>query len=346
MNIFKLANFNYFYVIPLFLLGIFFIYKIYIKNANFNSSFLSKMRNYKYSKLLFFIRMLFLIISFILFFVSVLRPAWGINKKIVEAKGIDIVFTLDVSQSMKALDVEKGSTDRLTLAKDMIAKFVSLHQGNRYGLVIFAGEAFVSSPLTMDNSAFLTFLDGVNYNDVGKQGTDINAALEASINRFYSEQDKNRGRSIVIISDGGEYTKYDISNFVKVVNDLNIKIFTIGVGSINGAPIPENRDVFGRVNYKKYQGKIVISKLNEKALKQIADKTDGEYFHAKKNSDLKKILNKLNLLRTTSIKTEQNVGLKDRYQYFLFPSLLFFLLYIFLGFSNELFFLVKQIINK
>ena len=342
MNIFKLANLNYFYVIPLFLLGIFFIYRIYIKNLGFNSSALSKMRNYKYSKLLFSVRMMLLLISFLFLFVSVLRPAWGTDRKTVEAKGIDVVFTLDVSQSMKALDIGKGLVDRLTLAKNMIAQFASTHPSNRYGLVIFAGEAFVSSPLTTDTSAFLTFLDGVSYNDVGKQGTDINAALRASIDRFYSEQDKKRGRSLVIISDGGEDANGDISAFAKVAGDLNIKIFTIGIGSTDGVPIPEGRDVFGHVSYKKYQGKIVTSKLNEKILKQIADETGGEYFHAKKNGDLEKIADKLSSLETSLIKTEENAGLEDRYQYFLLPSFLFFLFYIFLEFADELFFSLKQ----
>ena len=290
--------------------------------------------------------MLFLAFSFIFLFVSILRPVWGANRKTVEAEGIDIVFTLDVSQSMKALDIGNGSVDRLTLAKDMIAQFASSHPANRYGLVIFAGEAFVSSPLTTDASAFLTFLDGVSHNDVGKQGTDIDAALKASIDRFYSEQDKKRGRSVVIISDGGENASGDISAFAKVAGDLNIKIFTVGIGSTDGAPIPESRDVFGRVSYKEYQGKTVISKLNEKILKQIAEETGGEYFHAEKDGDLEKISAKLNSLETTSIKTEQNTGLEDRYQYFLLPSFLFFLLYIFLEFADELFFFMNQAIGS
>ena len=328
MDIFKIAKEYLILLAPVFLLGLFLLYKIYKNYSAFGKHGLSQMRNYKYYKKTNLFKILILLTSFVLLSISVLRPAWGIKQKTVESKGTDVVFTLDVSKSMLALD-ESGSIDRLTMAKEMISSFVSAHEENRYGLVIFAGEAFVSTPLTFDTSAFLTFLSGVDSHDVGKQGTNIEAALQASIDRFFSEQDKKRGRSVVIISDGGEEMDGDVSRFAEVARKLNIKIFTIGIGDKKGVPIPENRDVFGRVTYKKHQGETVLTKLNEEPLKKIASATNGEYFHAKNKNDLLKISKKLKEIQTSVVKTEEKIGEEDRYQYFLFPAFLFFLAFIF-----------------
>ena len=316
--------------IPLLSLAGFLIYKIYRKNKIFDTTALAKMRDYDYSKSISLLKYIFLTLCLAALFLAVLRPAWGVKKSTIEAKGTDVVFTLDVSQSMKALDLsQNGSTiSRLDAAKAMIASFISNHPENRYGLVIFAGEAFVSTPLTMDSSAFLTFLDGVDYNDVGTQGTDIGEALKASIDRFYSEQDKERGRSIVVISDGGEEAANDTAGFAKVAGQLGISIFTIGIGSTKGVPIPENTDYFGRVNYKEYQGRTVMTKLNEQPLKDIAAATGGQYFHAEKTGDLEKISRKLATLEATTLKSEAKAGREDRYQYFLLAAFLLFVFYL------------------
>ncbi len=346
MNFFKLSLFHLLYILPLLVLGVFFIYKNILKNKQFNTLGLAKMRSYRFDDRFHKLRFIFLGLCLLLLFVSVLRPVWGANSKTSSAQGVDVVFTLDVSQSMRALDVGNGSTDRLTLAKAMINKFSTLHPENRYGLVIFAGEAFVSTPLTADIDAFLTFLDGVSYNDVGTQGTNINEALKASIDRFYSEKDKERGRAVVIISDGGEEMDGDIAGFAKLSRSFNIKIFAVGIGSSDGVPIPDSTDMFGKVTHKQYQGKTVLTKLNEKILKQIASETSGEYFHAEEEKDLEKIIGKLKTLQTTSIKTEGNFGREDRFQYFLFPAFIFFLLFLFSDSEDEIFELLKKIVNN
>ncbi len=320
-----------FLMIPLFIMGLFFIYKIYLQSKQFNSASLSKMRNYEYSRINFYLKNIFLFLSFILLIFSVLRPAWGEKKSAIEVYGSDIIFTLDVSKSMNALDFEsQGRTiSRLQGAKEMIADFVAAYPQNRYGLVVFAGESFVSTPLTIDLNAFLTFLEGVDSGDVAMQGTNIAEALKASIDRFYSEQDKTRGRSIVLISDGGEKNNNDFEDFFKLIKKMNIAMFTIGVGGDREVPIPDSRDFFGRAIYKQYKGKTVMTKLEEGVLKQIADKADGKYFRIKKKDDLKKINQELKKLKATAIKSKEKTGLEDRFQYFLFPALLFFLAYIF-----------------
>ncbi len=343
MNIFNLSIIYILLTLPFLLIGLLYLYKIYVNNDLFDHSFLARMRNYQYFYWQNKLKIIFLAMSLIFLIVVLWQPAWGAKQKTIETKGVDVVFTLDVSQSMQALDVGDGNTDRLSLAKSMINDFVSKHPENRYGLVIFSGEAFVSSPLTIDAGAFLTFLSGVDYHDVSSQGTNIKAALQASINRFYSEQDKKRGRAIVIISDGGEDMQLDASDFAKVTKKLGIKIFTIGIGSTKGVPIPERRDVFGRISYKRYHGQTVLTKLNEKPLKKIAKITGGKYFHANSSGSLHKIVKELSILETSSIKSQEKIGQEDRYQYFLVVSLLFFVLYLLFNLINIDFNINKKI---
>jgi len=332
--IFRNLQFEYLLFLPFLLFGIFLVVRDMKRQRDFDKKSLVKMRNYKYSKKLSFLKKILLGLGFSLIFISILRPMWGVKKNIEEALGIDMVFTLDVSKSMRAIDMNIGSRniDRLGMAKKMIENYVIDNPSNRYGLVIFAGEAFVSTPLTLDHSAFVTFLSDVSYSDISTQGTDLNKALDASIDRFAindSEEDEQRSKSIVLISDGGEDMNGDIDNFVDTAKEMNIKIFTIGVGSTKGVPIPEGQDFFGRMNYKQFQGKTVKTKLYEKPLKDIARKTSGEYFHAKKENDLKKISKKIKNLQTSVIKRDLVGNKDDKYQYFLFPAFVFFMIYIF-----------------
>ncbi len=336
MEIFKITTLYFIILSFVFVTGSFFTYKLFQKYQFFEKGDLARMRNYKYFKKKNYLKILFLFLALSFLFISILRPVWGVKQKTIETTGTDVVFALDVSKSMKAMDID-DKTDRLSMAKEMINSFVSLHQGNQYGLIIFAGESFVSTPLTSDTSAFLTFLLGVDSKDVSVQGTNLEAVLQSSIDRFYSEQDKKRGRAVVIISDGGEDMNSDISKFAKVAKDLNIKIFTIGIGNKKGVPIPEARDVFGRTSYKKYQGKTVLTKLNEGPLKKIAKETNGEYYHVKNKNDLEKISNELKKMQISSIKTEEKIGREDYYQYFLFVSFLFFILFLFFDSLQQVF---------
>ena len=319
------------FIIPVVGLGFFIIAKNFLLQEKFNKNPLARLRNYNFSRALFLMKNIFLAISFLLIALSLLRPQWGLQKTTGSAKGIDIIFTLDVSKSMKAIDMDIDSNElsRLSMSKSMIENFIKKNPQNRYGLVIFAGEAFVITPLTIDHESFLTFLSGVTYDNVGKQGTDLSKALKASIDRFNSNDNEKRGRSIVIISDGGEVSENNFEDFAKVAEKEDINIFTIGVGDTKEVPIPEGKDFFGKIIYKKYQGKIVMTKLNEAPLKKIAKLTNGKYFHAKKKNDLEKISQDIKNLQSTIIKKQEREKKEDRYQYFLFPAFLLFCFFIF-----------------
>lgn len=347
MNLNNLHSIIGLLILPIFLSGGFLLFRVFKKQTEFDKSKFNKLRNYKPFKYQNIIKIILLSLSFLFVTISVLRPMWGYKIVRSEAKGIDMVFTLDVSKSMKALDLNngKGELDRLSMAKNMIAQFVTENPENRYGLVIFAGTAFVSTPLTLDHTAFLTFLGGVDYDDVSKQGTDLGEALKASIDRFYNEQDKERGRSIVLISDGGEDIEGDIDGFSDVAKELGIKVFAVGVGSKKGVSIPEGKDVFGRISYKTFNGEVVKTKLNEKPLKEIAEKTNGQYFHAEKVGDLEKISDDIKNLQATVLNKEEVGNKEDQYQIFLTIGFILFVLFALLNQLKDLE-NIKEKLNK
>lgn len=299
-------------------------------------------RSYAFSRRLLAFKYLCFMLALVFLGLAALRPEWGDRIVKSEGQGIDLVFVLDVSKSMKALDMSSSGqeSDRLTASKNMIAQYVSENPDNRYALVVFAGEAFVSTPLTFDNEAFLTFLGTVDYDSVSRQGTNLEEALKASISRFSATPDEERGKALILISDGGDSSSAEASGDKEVTGNFmgfaqeakkeGIRIFTIGVGSKTPVPIPSGTDFFGRVSYETYQGQPVLVKLNEKPLKDIAAAADGLYFQAAKADDLKKISSGLNGLKTSTLERSEKRQGEDRYQFFLLPSFFFFLLFIFI----------------
>lgn len=318
----------------------------YIRHLRrFNSYQVALNRSYMFSHALLYLKHGLLGLAVILLGIAVLRPQWGVKTISSESRGIDIVFTLDVSQSMRATDLSilGQDVDRLTMAKSLIQSYVEENPQNRYGLVIFAGEAFVTTPLTLDETAFLTFLEGVNYTDVREQGTNIEEALKASIERFRAQDAEKRGNAIILMSDGGEEDSGNYQEFAGVAQEEGILVYTIGIGSARGVPIPDGQDLFGRTQYKTYQGQTVYTKLNEKPLKDIASITGGSYYHAKTANDLSRIQDRLNGLKTSVLSQETGTEVEERYQLFVFSALACFLGFLFIPGDYQL---IKNIIRK
>jgi Ca-activated chloride channel family protein len=320
-----------FLIIIISLTVIWLIYQYVEKILQFDKNKISLNRSYKFSLKNFQIKYFFLALTVMFLGISLYRPQWGTKTTTSQENGIDILFTLDVSQSMKAADIKLNNQkiDRLTMAKAMMREYVQKNPQNRYGLVIFAGEAFTSTPLTSDENAFLTFLEGVNPSNIAKQGTNITAALQASVDRFKTKEQSKRGKAIIIISDGGEENEnYD--QLTNIFKQEKIIVYTIGIGTNSGAPVPEREDVFGDISYKTYQGETVISKLNDNSLKNIAKSTNGDYFHAKSVEDIDKINSKLKNLKTSIIRTEGQTSEKEeQYQIFVSAAAVLFALYLF-----------------
>jgi Ca-activated chloride channel family protein len=258
------------------------------------------------------------------------RPQWGQDMQKTQTKGLDVVFTVDVSKSMNALDFSKKGeyVSRLDATKFLVENFVSGRSGDRVGLVEFAGEGFVASPLTLDHTVFLSFLGNISSDDLGKQGTNLAEAIDMSIARLdiQSEGDEVGGKAIILFSDGDETITSDAKQMAQMAKERGIKIFTVGIGSQKGSPIPVGQDAFGNIQYKQYKGETVLSALNPQPLKEIAEITGGEYFHAQDVGDLKQLTKQLNDLPTKIIDEENITPYKERYFVFALLGTILFIL--------------------
>ncbi len=253
-----------------------------------------------------------------------------LDQKYTKTKsGIDIVIALDVSNSMRALDfsTQNQKVDRLTMAKAFITEFVANHPYDRFSLVVFAGESFVVSPLTLDHQLFLTALHQSGYRDVGIQGTDLSEALKESIRRVSIGGEVKRGKAILLITDGDETMTGGLQEVAQVAAQKSIPIISLGIGSKIGVPIPERIDAFGNIQYKKYRGETVLTKINEKPLKEIAKITNGKYFHAKEVSDLTKAEAIINPISKTMLYQTGKIHASPQFQIPISGALIGFLLW-------------------
>lgn len=279
-----------------------------------------------------------------LFFLSILflgivllRPVGGESKELARAEGIDAIFVVDVSQSMRALDFSDGrkNIDRLEMSKRMIRKFVEEHPENRYGLIIFAGEAFTVSPLTFDHDTFLTFVDGISPDDIVQQGTNLEDALHEMTDRFLSAPNDERGRLGILVTDGEEQ-KGDYQAAAKNAQKNGITLVTIGIGSEEGSRIPEGTDFYGNIIYKTHQGEVVLTHLNEAPLKEIAKLTNGTYLHPTSESEFLAIADTIDTLKKTTLEAPiSGTERPEQYRPFAILSFLCFLLALLLPFPKS-----------
>ena len=244
--------------------------------------------------------------------VALARPQFGTKLEKVERKGIDIMVCLDVSNSMLAEDIRPN---RLSRSKQALQKLIDRLTGDRIGLVAFAGKAFVQLPITSDYSAAKMFIDELSVRSVAYQGTAVGEAIETAIAAFPEtvEGEKPRSRAIILISDGENFED-DPFRAAELAKDAGIYIYSIGIGSVEGAPIPTR--VNGKADYKRdSNGNIVLTKLDNLTLQQIARKTGGVYINAtNSNLGLDKIFDKISKMEQTSSEETMVSGYEDRYE--------------------------------
>lgn len=266
---------------------------------------------------------LFLIAIFFLIF-SLLGPKWGFHWEEVSRRGVDIVIALDLSNSMLAEDVKPN---RLEWAKRKIKDLSSMVEGDRLGLVAFAGTSFVECPLTLDYGAFDIFLDYLDTDLIPVQGTAIGDAIEKSIKIF--DEKERRSKALILITDGEDHES-DPVKVAETAKAQGVKIFTIGIGREGGAPIPE-KDGSG---FKKDSGgNLILTKLDEKTLQKIALTTGGIYVRSVSGDlDLKEIYNKgiREEVEEKTIKSSKNKKWEERFQVFVFLAFLFLILEFFM----------------
>ena len=217
-----------------------------------------------------FFKGFFFILSIAFFIVALSGPKWGSHYQDVQRKGVDIIFLLDVSKSMLAQDIKP---DRLERAKREINDFIKVAEGDRVGLVVFSGDAFVQCPLTLDYGAISMFVNSINTDTVPIKGTDMGRGLSVCLDAF--DYTYATDKVIIMITDGEDNEQKGFSQAVKA-NDKQVKIFVYGIGEPEGSPIPVETGGFKKDD----KGNLVLSKLNEDNLIKIANTTDGRYVRA------------------------------------------------------------------
>lgn len=243
----------------------------------------------------------------------------GSKLKEVKREGADIIVCLDVSNSMLAQDL---SPNRLTRAKYALEKMIDMLEGDRLGLVIFAGEAYVQLPITTDYSAAKMFLEAIGPGMVPVQGTNLADAIRKASESFSTDDGKNR--AIILITDGEDHEAEAIEAAADA-GKKGIMINTIGIGSQNGVPIPlvENGTIKG---YRKdRQGQTVVTRLNSEILKAIAGKANGVYVQASQaDLGLGAVLDKVEQLDKAQLESKMYTDYEDQFQWFLGLALILF----------------------
>jgi Ca-activated chloride channel family protein len=249
------------------------------------------------------------------------NPQIGTRLEEVKREGIDIIIALDVSNSMKAEDI---SPNRLERSKQAISRLIDQLQNDRIGMIVFAGQAYVQLPITSDYAAAKLFLTTIEPEMIPTQGTCIGCAIELAEQSFVGNE--NKYKALVIITDGENHEE-DAVEAAKKSSDKGIVIHTIGMGSLEGAPIPVYKNGIQTDFLRDGDGKTVITKLEPLTLERVAAEGKGVFIQASNSNDgLSTILSQLNKMEKKSFGTKQFTGFEDRFQYFLAAGLFLLLL--------------------
>ena len=232
-----------------------------------------------------FIKLAMRTLFFALLVMAILGPSFGGAKKEVKSIGKDIMICVDLSKSMDAFDIQPT---RLEKVKNEMKKLVAAFNSDRIGLIIFGSEAFMQCPLTYDQNALNLFIETLNTGLVPVGGTDFGPPLRMALDKLADDEGRTDTKSkvIILISDGEDFGE-DTGEMVKEIENRDIRLFTLGVGTEKGGNI-----YAGNGLKKDREGNTVVTKLNSRSLRSIADKTGGEYFEINESrNDVSRLIN-------------------------------------------------------
>ena len=257
------------------------------------------------------------IIGLLFLIFSAAGPQIGTRVAPIERKGVDLVFAVDVSESMNAQDIKPS---RLEKAKFEISQIINQLKGDRIGIIVFAGSSHLYLPLTSDYEASQLFLDALDTKMIPNQGTDLSAALKTAMNVFNNEDDKFK--VMVLVTDGEDHEGKAIELASTALNN-GIITHAVGVGTVKGSLIPINNGSSN--NYKRNKnGTLITSKLNENTLIELASAGGGIYSRFNnRDSKYKEIMSAIDNMEKRSIETHIYSEYEDRYQFFATISFLF-----------------------
>lgn len=268
-----------------------------------------------------------LILALCFLMIALARPQIGTKLELAKMEGIDILIAIDTSASMLAEDLKPN---RLIAAKLAVSDLLDRLSGDRVGLVAFAGMGFVQCPLTSDYRAARMFLDTqVDLDAIPQPGTAIGEAIRLATKSFVDRESKNR--VLILLTDGEDDDSKPIEAAKNAAKE-GIRVYTIGIGSISGEPIPVF-DGNRQIGYKKdRRGEIVLSKLDENTLREIATITDGKYYRATTSgSELDAILKDISELEKGEYESRFYIDYEERFQYLLIPALILLITELLIG---------------
>ena len=269
------------------------------------------------------LKLVFLVIGIIFLVISLVNPKMGTKLKTVKREGVDVVFALDVSKSMLAEDI---APNRLEKAKQIISKIIDKLGSDRVGIIIYAGNSYPLLPITTDHAAAKMFLQNASPDMVSSQGTAINEALNLA--KTYYNNDEQTNRFLIIISDGEDHQE-ETKQVAQNMSEEGVKVYTIGVGTEKGGPIPIK--VSGSlVGYKKHKGETVVTRRKTEVLEDIANAAGGRYIDGNKTEKpVDFIENLIANAQKNEFETKQFSDYKDQFQWFIGIGIFFLLIDVF-----------------
>lgn len=268
-----------------------------------------------------------LYVGLALLIIAASGPKIGTEVREVKRQGVDLLIALDLSASMNAEDVKPS---RLEKAKYEITRLIERLKGDRVGLVVFTGEAYLQAPMTLDYSALRLFLNIAETDQMPSSSTDFSTAMETATQAFQSVEEDNENvqaaKVLLIISDGENHgAGYD--DALEQLRQQNVSVYTLGIGTESGATIPLYDDSGSLIGYKRNEsGQVVTSKLEPGTLRSIAEEGDGNYYEIRTGgSDIDAFLGRLDELQQGEFASQEYADFKNQYQWLAGIGLVFLL---------------------
>lgn len=275
------------------------------------------------------VKLLIRSIYFSLLMVALLGPSFGESKREIKSVGKDIFILVDLSLSMNAADIQPT---RLEKVKFELKNIVSAFSSDRIGIIFFSSEAFMQAPLTYDQNALNLFIETLNTDLAPNAGTDFSPPLEMALDKLNNEDSpvtQQKSKVVILISDGEDFGE-DTKSIKQEIEDQEIKLFTLGVGTKRGTKI-RMRNGFK----KNKQGEDVITKLDSRVLKSLAKDTGGKYFEINAtNNDVSRLINTINKIEGELRDTREADVSENRYFYFLAVALFFIIIDLLISFRT------------
>lgn len=307
-------------------------YKLYISNTakkggiRFSLGFISSEVKKSLKTRLLFLPDLLRLVTLLLLVFALMQPQYGYEHENVTRQGIDIMIALDVSGSMAAEDFKPN---RIKAAQKITENFITGIRDHRVGLVVFAGLALTQCPLTIDYGVVTELLRRSSLQMLKYDGTAIGDAIINAVYKFAPDKNEKRDKVVILLSDGENNAGIDPQEAAKVASEKNVRVYTIGVGSNEGAPVPviqNGQKFFARNN----DGSLYIPKIDEQLLKDIAYLTKGQYFRATDNKALEEIYKTIATLEKGKIDVSRTIQYSERFFWFLVLAFILLVLEIYL----------------